>query len=87
LTIFLWPANRPFDGCLIRQQLSPVCFCLLARTVALLLGLISRIPPQEQPVLGLGLLLLKLKLPSAVGQRGGRGVPLTVDDRQRHRKG
>jgi hypothetical protein len=43
-------------------------------------------------VLGLGLgllllLLLLLRLPGAVGQGAGRGVPLTVHDRQRPGKG
>jgi len=74
------------------STLSLLRFCLLARTVALLLGchrgLLSEIPPWEQPMLGLGLLLrlrlrLRLRLPSAVGQGAGRGGPLTVHDRQR----
>ena len=62
VAFFLWPANRPFVGCLLRQQHSPFRFCLLAQTVRcqLLLGLLSRILPQEQPVLGLWLLLLLL---------------------------
>ena len=87
VAIFLWPVNWPFVGCLLRQSLFR--FRLLARTVALLLGcrcgLLSRIPPWEQPVLGLGLLMLlrlRLRLPGAVGQGAGRGLPLTVHDRQ-----
>ena len=35
-------------------------------------GLLSGIPPWEQPVLGLGLLLLRLRLPGA-GTKGGAG--------------
>jgi len=39
VAIILWPANRPFVGCLLRKPLSfPFCFCLLAWSVALLLG-------------------------------------------------
>jgi hypothetical protein len=73
---------------------------MLDRMVALLpsccRGLLSWIPPLDQPVLGLGLglgpglglgLLLRLRLPDAVGQGAGRGVPLTVHDRQRPGKG
>jgi hypothetical protein len=33
VAIFLWPANRPVVGCLLRQQLSLFRFCLLARAV------------------------------------------------------
>jgi hypothetical protein len=69
----------------------------MARTIALLLGchrgLLSGIPPREQPVLGMGLLLLLLLLlrqPGAVplpfpfpcwdrGEAGG--ILLTVHDR------
>jgi len=69
------------------SALSPFHFCLLARTVALLFGcrrgLLSGIPPQEEPVLGLGLLLLRLRLPGAVRRGAGRGAPLTFHDRQR----
>jgi hypothetical protein len=35
VAIFLWPADQPFVGRLLHQQLSPFCFCLLARTAAL----------------------------------------------------
>ena len=48
VAIFLWPANWPFVGCLLRQSLFR--FRLLARTVALLLGCRC------------GLLLLRLRL-------------------------
>jgi hypothetical protein len=37
-------------------------------------------------VLGLGLLLLRLRLPGALGQGTGRGLPLTVHDQQRPKK-
>ena len=100
VAVFLWPANRPFLGCLLRQQLSPFRFCLLARTIAaactpsLLLGCrhglhSAGIPPWEQLVLELGLLLLllRLRLPGAVGQGAGRGVTVNVHDRQRPGKG
>jgi len=33
VTIFLWPTNRPFVGCLLRQHLIPFRFSLLAQTV------------------------------------------------------
>jgi len=46
--------------------------------------LLPGIPPREQPVLGL---LLRLRLPGAVGQGAGRGVYLslfmTVSDPER----
>jgi len=78
------------------SALSLFHICLLAWTVALLLGcrrgLLSGIPPWEQPVLGLGLLLLLLLRPRLVlwdrGRGAGRGeVPLTVHDRQRPENG
>jgi len=74
------------------SALSPFRFCLLARTVALLLGccrgLHSGNPPREQPVLGLGLgLLLLLSLLGALGQGGAERGSLTVHVCQRPRKG
>jgi len=33
VAVFLWHANRPFVGCLLRLKLSPFRFCLLAQTV------------------------------------------------------
>jgi len=54
------------------STLSLFRLCFLVWTVALLLGcrrgLLSRIPPWGQPVMGLGLLLrLRLRLPGTVG--------------------
>jgi hypothetical protein len=58
------------------SALSPFRFYLLTQSVALLpgcrRGLLSGNPPWEQPVLGLGLLLLRLRLPGAVGQGAGQ---------------
>ena len=91
VTIFLWPANRPFVGCLLRLSAQPVPLllagsdgCPAAQLSPRLpfqnYGFLSGIIPREQPVLGQGLLLLLLlllRLPGAVGQGAGRGIPLT----------
>ena len=34
VAIFLWPANRSFVNCLLRQPFSPFHFCLLAQSIA-----------------------------------------------------
>jgi hypothetical protein len=87
VAIFLWPANRPFVGCLLRLNAQPVLLLLAGSAVSR--GLLSGIRTREQPLLGLGLglglglLLLLLRLPGAAG----RGVPLTIHDRQRPGKG
>ena len=79
VAIFLWPANRPFVGCLLRLNAQPVLLLLAGSAVSR--GLLSGIRTREQPLLGLGLgllmLIMMLRLPGAVGQGAGRGVPLT----------
>ena len=65
IAIFLWPANRPFVGGLFPLGAQPVPLLLAGSDGCQLLlgcrrGLLFGIPPREQPVLGLGLLLLLL---------------------------
>jgi hypothetical protein len=67
VTIFLWPANRPFVGCLLRLSAQPVPLLLAGSDGCPAAKMSPRqsfsgFPPREQPLLGLGLLLLLLRL-------------------------